>query len=105
MKPRNLTRLMALDLKPEALAEVLAIFTDETAPFEKRRAYDRDRKAKKAAAPEAGPVNGHAVAGVEIKVDTPQWRAWEKFRGKSLPCGRAGVWIVESEWPPNHQGA
>lgn len=104
MKPKNLTRLMALGLPATALAEVLAIFTEETAPFEKRRAYDRDRKAKKAAAPEAGPVNGHAVAGVEIKVDTPQWRAWEKFRGKSLPCGRSGVWVVETEWPPEHRG-
>jgi hypothetical protein len=103
MKPHNLAKLMALGLKPEALAVVLSIFTEEVAPLEKRRVYDRKRKAT---APEApASANGHAVKGVEIKVDTPQWRAWEKYRGKSLPCGRAGVWIVESEWPPNHQGA
>lgn len=37
---------------------------------------------------------------VMIRRDTPQAAAWEKHRGKPIPWGREGVWMVESEWPP-----
>jgi hypothetical protein len=38
--------------------------------------------------------------GVTIKRFSPQAEAWEKYRGKSFPWGRHGVWTVPTEWPP-----
>lgn len=98
MKPKNLQRLMALALRPEALVEVLAIFAEENGPLANRREKDRVWRAKH----EAGKKNPPRVA-VQIRVGSPQWQAWEKFKGRSLPSGRNGTWEVESEWPPGHE--
>ncbi len=83
---------MALGLKPAALNEVLSILTEELAPIDKRREFDRKRKL-------AG-TNGHKIETVEIRYGTPQWDAWEKYRGKPIPRGMSMVWQVTSEWPP-----
>jgi hypothetical protein len=100
MKPKNLQRLLALNLKPETLAEVLAILADECAPLEKRREKDRVWRAKHEA--EKRNPSQAKRATVEIRVNSPQWYAWEKFKGRSLPAGRNGTWEVESEWPPGY---
>lgn len=39
---------------------------------------------------------------VLIRRGSPQARAWEAHRGRSIPWGREGVWQMESEWPPGH---
>jgi Helix-turn-helix domain len=55
-------------------------------------------------------------AEVPVYVGTPQWKAWEAFRGKSMPAvdiRRVGQptrtgWLCISEWPPvtaQHQPA
>jgi hypothetical protein len=37
-----------------------------------------------------------------IELDTPQWDAWRKYRGASLPSDRDGGWWCETEWPPDY---
>lgn len=101
MKAKNLKRLMALDLPPVALAEVLAIFADENSPLEKRREADRKWQLKKKAKMATG-TNGQKTNAALIKFGTEQWRQWEKYRGKPIPSGRSGTWEVESEWPPGY---
>jgi len=55
-----------------------------------------------------GAEHNHPVvsAGVHIKVDTPQWEAWDAWyrstKGKSPPCHN-GAWNFPQEWPPNAQ--
>lgn len=39
-----------------------------------------------------------------IKVDTPQWEAWAKHRGRKPPMDANFGWFFDSEWPPGHEG-
>ena len=43
---------------------------------------------------------------VHVKMDTPQWEAWQaylrKTTGKGSPQDRDFGWRFESEWPPGH---
>jgi hypothetical protein len=41
--------------------------------------------------------------GVYIRRDTPQWEAWKRERGGSMPADRAGGWWCPSEWPPAYR--
>ena len=41
---------------------------------------------------------------VTIRMGSPQAAAWEAWRGKPIPWGRSGMWMVSSEWPPNYKG-
>jgi hypothetical protein len=42
------------------------------------------------------------AATVMVRVDTPQWAAWTKFRGKPIPLNREGTgWRFPTEWPPD----
>jgi len=44
--------------------------------------------------------------GVDIKFDTPEWRAWNIYWAQlgeaDLPHGIRGYWRVPSQWPPGH---
>jgi hypothetical protein len=42
------------------------------------------------------------AAGVTLHFGSPQAEAWEKYRGKPIPWGIRGCWVVPSEWPPGH---
>jgi hypothetical protein len=46
--------------------------------------------------PSAKPANPK----VHVKMDTPQWAAWEKHKGKRLPNDSNFGWYFDSEWPP-----
>lgn len=43
---------------------------------------------------------------VHVKVDTPQWEAWQayckKTTGKCSPTDKNFGWYFDSEWPPGH---
>jgi hypothetical protein len=39
---------------------------------------------------------------VFVRFDSPQWRAWGKYRPVGLPDGSGSGWWFDSEWPPNH---
>jgi hypothetical protein len=60
------------------------------------------------------PVSGASgvAAKVPVYLDSPQWKAWTKFKGRSSPVqdirgeGREPVrqgWHFPSEWPPGHE--
>lgn len=42
------------------------------------------------------------VAGVVIRFDSPQARAWERHNGKSFAWGQRLQRTVPTEWPPGH---
>lgn len=42
------------------------------------------------------------AAGVVIRFDTPQARAWERHHGKPFVWGLRGERVVPTEWPPGH---
>ena len=39
---------------------------------------------------------------VTIRQGSPEAEAWEKHRGKLIPWGPSGTWIVPTRWPPGH---
>jgi hypothetical protein len=47
-----------------------------------------------------------AVRKVHIKVDTPEWEAWQaylkKTTGKGTPTDRYFGWYFDNIWPPGH---
>lgn len=89
-----LRRLVTLQLDLVTSHKVMDLIDDVLEDF-KRSGRGRTAKwrAKKvAASDQAGPVL--------IKFDTPQWRAWEKYRGKKLPVTQSSTWRVPTEWPP-----
>ena len=48
--------------------------------------------------PRAGPGEAPAVF---VRVETPQWRAWQAHRGPPIPLNREGTgWHFPTEWPP-----
>ena len=49
-----------------------------------------------------GPPAAGGAPSVFIKIDTPQWRAWTRYRGRPIPMNREGTgWHFPSEWPPD----
>jgi hypothetical protein len=40
-----------------------------------------------------------------IRQDSPQWEAWQRHLGKSIPVDRDGGWSMPSEWPPEQREA
>jgi hypothetical protein len=49
-----------------------------------------------------GPPAPAVEAAVFVKVETPQWRAWQAYRGRPIPLNREGTgWHFPTEWPPN----
>jgi len=54
--------------------------------------------------PIAGEVS--ATQKVHVKMDTPQWKAWQvhlkKTTGKAAPCDKNFGWHFDSEWPPGY---
>jgi uncharacterized protein YdaU (DUF1376 family) len=40
---------------------------------------------------------------IRLVPDTPQWEAWTKFKGKSLPTDAKGGWWSKVEWPPGYE--
>jgi uncharacterized protein YdaU (DUF1376 family) len=52
----------------------------------------------------AGEVS--AIQKVHVKVDTPQWEAWQTYckntTGKGTPTDKSFGWQFDSEWPPGH---
>lgn len=39
---------------------------------------------------------------VHVKIDTPQWKAWSKYFGKTPMQDRQFGWHFPTEWPPGH---
>jgi hypothetical protein len=39
---------------------------------------------------------------VFVRFDSPEWRAWQKYRPLGLPDGSGSGWWFDTEWPPNH---
>lgn len=40
---------------------------------------------------------------VRLTPETPQWEAWERFKGGSIPRDKTGGWLFPHEWPPGHK--
>ena len=49
----------------------------------------------------ANPQPTPACLMPQIKRGSEQAIAWEKYLSRAIPWGEAGVWMVETEWPPN----
>jgi uncharacterized protein YdaU (DUF1376 family) len=47
-----------------------------------------------------------ATRQVHVKVDTPQWKAWQSYQrettGKGTPTDKSFGWYFDGEWPPGH---
>jgi hypothetical protein len=41
-----------------------------------------------------------AANSIWLAHDTPEWRAWAAYRGKSPPMDQRGGWRFPSRWPP-----
>lgn len=52
-------------------------------------------------APEVAAAHGY----VHVMSDTPQWNAWTKHLGKSIPTDKRGGWLFPSEHPPVTEAA
>ena len=55
-------------------------------------------------------ANGNVTpSGVFVKIDTPQWREWDRHyrenKGRGPPTNRDGGWYFPSEFPPTPNGA
>jgi len=47
------------------------------------------------------PAASAGVASVFVRLETPQWRAWQAYRGRPIPLNREGTgWHFPTEWPP-----
>jgi hypothetical protein len=53
-------------------------------------------------APAAAPVR--VPERVHIRENTPEWRAWQRHLGRSLPVDNRGGWWVSSRLPPYDEG-